>query len=71
VVASGLGLLWLGDWDPLAPDWLRQKLLLIGALLLPVEVWDVVVVNGCWACSDSWWLGVDPAEVRTDTAILV
>jgi uncharacterized membrane protein len=46
VVASGLGLLWLGDWDPLAPGWLRQKLLLIGALLLPVEVWDVAVVNG-------------------------
>lgn len=46
VILSGIGLLWLGRWDPLAPGWLRNKLLVVAFLLLPVEVWDVVVVNG-------------------------
>ncbi len=46
VVASGGVLLWLGDWSLLGQNWFQKKLFLIGGLLLPVEVWDVAVVNG-------------------------
>lgn len=44
VLASGVAMLAASGWGALGAPWLRWKLALVGGLILPVEIWDMVVV---------------------------
>ncbi len=45
VLISGVGLLVVNDWALLSAQWIRWKLLFVAGLIIPVEVWDVVIIN--------------------------
>lgn len=45
LLASGAAMLAAGGWALLAAGWMKWKLALIAAVILPVEIWDVAVVN--------------------------
>lgn len=45
VLGSGASLLAAGGWGLLGAGWMQWKLALVAGMILPVEIWDIAVVN--------------------------